>query len=270
MTRYYLALIAVLATINARLGAVELIRNGSFEADGLVDGAFLTGWEEGTGGAAVWEYPIGDCGDEWCGGVAAFDVPGAPNSGVSGPVGRETFYAYAFATGTDVGGVVEFDGFSAQHVDLTGHESKPFEFSAWLASRLGSDNDYAVVKLEFFSEPDAAGTSLGSFSFDGNDQQSALIVGSANIEGQADPNVLATQDNWTFYRTRGTIPDSASSASVSIAGRAVAGTGFVNHGFVDLVSLHVVPEPSSAVLTALLGAVGAVWCTRRKAIPRRI
>jgi hypothetical protein len=226
----------------------ELVINGSFENDGLVFGGVLTGWGDGTDeGAATLEYPSGDCGDQWCSGTGGFIIPGAPATGVSGPDGRERFYAFAFGRGVETGGRIEFEGFAAQHVSLSKYASKSFEFGAWLASRTG-DGDFALVTMEFFSGPDATGDGLGSILFDGNDQQSVFIVGSANTQGLPDVAIPASQDNWTFYRASGVVPTLAASAAIRIEGRSVNATGFVNDGYVDLVSLQVIPEPSTAVM----------------------
>jgi hypothetical protein len=246
-----------IACISTNGNARELIKNGSFEADGFSTSRLYTEWNDGLGrGFNVLQYPFGDCGTEWCGGTAGFEVPGTPSSGVSGPVGRGELYAYAFSTGREVGGVVEFQGFAAQHVDLLSHAGEFFNFSAWLASRI-PDTDFAIVRLEFFSGPNGVGDSLGSVSFDGNDQQSEFIIGSANALGLADPSVSATQDNWTLYRATGAIPLLASSAVVTIHGETVVPQGFVNNAYVDLVSLQVVPEPTSLILAAV-GLVTAI------------
>jgi hypothetical protein len=253
---------AALLLLSLNADGTELIVNGSFEAEGQIDSGRLTGWNDGSlEGAATLQYPYGDCGTDWCGGTAAFDVPGTPSSGVSGPLGRGDYYAHAFGTGIEMDGMVHFEGFAAQNLVISQFSRKPFIFSTWLASRSGIDDDFAVVALEFFDAPDATGGSLGELIFNGNDQQSPFIVGSANEEGLADPSIAATQDNWTLYRTSGLIPDGAVSASVSIAGRAVTGRGFVNDGFVDLVSLQVVPEPASVVLL-LLGLLPALPACR--------
>jgi hypothetical protein len=112
------------------------------------------------------------------------------------------------------------------------------------------------------------GDSLASVIFDGNDQTSPFVVGSMNLDGRADPTIPATQDNWTLYRASATIPSLAESAMVVIRGIAPPGSATSgNQGFVDLVSLQVVPEPSAAAMLAvgILGLAILVRTTRRTA-----
>jgi hypothetical protein len=252
MTRYFLALIAALATTDARVDATELIENGSFEADPDDFGSLRTGWDDGPGvgndiGFGIHDYPSVSDGEE--GGTSApggFELPpGATDptfSGIVRPVNAGRFYGAGWGAWNGSG----FEGSATQIVELTEHAGRPYEFSAWLASRAG-DTDYPIVTLEFFDDLNASGELLGSIVFDGNDQTSTDIVGSLDLEGFADPSITATQDNWTLYRSNGRIPLTAGSAAVIVQSATVTGVNG-NDAFVDLVSLQVVPEPATTGL----------------------
>jgi hypothetical protein len=143
-------------------------------------------------------------------------------------------------------------GSATQITDVAQFAGRQFAFSAWLASRYrptAPDTDYAIVSLEFFGGAEATGDPLGTILFDGNDQQSAHIVGSMNIDGLPDPTIAATQDNWTLYRAQGVVPEMAASAAVVIRSANVSSVG--DDAYVDLVSQQVVPEPTSASTLAL-------------------
>jgi hypothetical protein len=253
-----LAVGCVLALIqDAReLDAVELIENGSFEADGFITKPALTAWDdappgENNRGFRVGDYPFVSGGEVQ--GVDAgtfFELPPdlTPDfSGIVHPARAGLYFGFAWGRGNGDG----FSGSATQIVDVSDHAGRPYEFSAWLASRFvnpgaPANTDFATVELEFFGGPEATGDSLGSVLFDGNNQQSPLIVGSMNLEGFPDPAIPATQDNWTFYRGSATIPTLAASAAVVIRGANATGVG--SDAYVDLVSLQVIPEPTSAVL----------------------
>ena len=246
--------------------SVQLLRNGSFEEDGFTTGALLTGWSDGAAqgndlGFRVGDYPFGDCGGVWCSGSGGFVTPGPPSGGVSGPIGHGGLFASQFGVGNGIG----LFGSATQHVDLTGRSGMQYTFSAWLSSLTG-DTDYAIVSLRFFTGSDASGNLLSEAVFDGNDQQSPFIVGSADEQGKADPIVPATQDNWTLYRAEGIIPPVVNSAAVVLRTATVTGVNG-DHGFVDLVSLEIVPEPATSMLAfALLPlAYGLTRCRKRNA-----
>jgi hypothetical protein len=270
MTRYCLALIAVLATTDARLNAIELIENGSFEADGRDLGPLVTGWGDADSGInnkgfGIRDWPTFENG-EFIGGNTAWDLPPGEVpldfSGNLGPQRAGDFFGFRWGVWNGTG----FGGSATQTINLTTHVGRRYEFSAWLASILG-DNDHAVVGLEFFTGPNASGTSLGSLSFDGNDQQSPYVVGSLNLNGLADPSIPATQDNWTLYEAYGTIPLGAHSAAVVISSPIIEGTNNAQDAYVDLVSLQVVPEPSGLVSVAILLSLVACWAVRQRVPP---
>jgi hypothetical protein len=222
--------------------SIELIQNGSFEDNRHTGHTNAKEWDDGAGvdsdiGFVVHEYPFGDCGDDWCSGRQDFITPGPPSSGVSGPIGRGRFYAGNFGNVNGDGGIL---GSATQHVQLIKYAGSAFEFSAWLTST-PFDTDYAIVSAEFFANDDATGDSLGTIEFDGNDQQSTFIAGSANEEGLADPTVPATKANWTLYRAIGEIPVNAASAAVVLR-NGITGVN-ADNGYVDLVSLQVLSDP---------------------------
>ncbi len=246
--------IADLCTVGvftSRANALELLENPSFELDGGDFGPLRTGWDNGLGrgndiGFAVRDYPFCE-GSQGCSASSGggFELPpGITESnffGIVRPAGAGRFYGNVWGVWNGSG----MRGSATQILDVRGHTSKPFEFSAWLAGRR-LDTDYAIVSLDFYDGPDATGALLGQVAFDGDDQASPFIVGSLNLEGYADPLIPATQDNWTLYRTAGIVPATAASATVVIRGAGITGGG--NNGYVDLVSLQVIPEPASVFL----------------------
>jgi hypothetical protein len=243
---------------HANLLGIELIENGSFEEGRLDGGLMLNSWSDAPSGVnnrglavsryhpsspQLFEYPPG--------------IPTPPDfDAMIQPAGAGDYFGFRWGWGNGDG----LSGSATQLIDVSRYTDLPFQFSAWLASRFGaSDIDYAVVSLEFFTGPDGMGDSLGTVLFDGNDQESEYIVGSMSVEGLADPLIAATQDNWTFYRTAGTIPSFASSAAVVIRSAREGGVGV--DAYVDLVSLQIVPEPATAAMFAL-GILGLAVLVR--------
>jgi hypothetical protein len=251
MTRYFLALIAVLVATDARLNAVELIENGTFEMGREPFGAMRAGWDDAQAignniGLRVLEWPYFEFG-QIQNGNAAFEFPpgGIPDDfmGIIRPAGAGSYHGSQWGLSNGSG----MFGSATQLVDLIPHAGKPYQFSAWLASAT-RDTDHAVVSIEFFTGPQVSGSSLGSVAFDGNDQTSPFIVGSLNLDGFADPAISPTQDNWTLYRATGTLPPDVESAAVVIRSVEVTGTNNGEDAYVDLVSLQVVPEPATTGL----------------------
>ena len=103
-----------------------------------------------------------------------------------------------------------------------------------------SNDDYAIVGLNWLDE---SGNALGSRTFDGNSSKGVIM--NADGTGPGD----WTYDNWSLYEASGTVPSGASVAAVSIMGTAVSTNG--NDGYVDLVSLNIVPEPSGLGLLGM-------------------
>jgi hypothetical protein len=262
-------LILVSIIVGQSLGE-ELLENGSFEDDGvgLAHRRSLTGWDEGRGAANdlgfFLEEHILECDENGCVpelGVGAGELPEPVGQGAVKPNGSGELFGHSWGIVNGTGTL----GSATQIVSVVENQGIPYQFSAWLASRSNepplNDTDYAIVSLEFFSGADGTGESLGSATFDGNDAMSPFIVGSLNAEGVADPTVPASQDNWTFYRTTGLIPELAQSAAVVIRGATISGSG--RSGYVDLVSLQVVPEPGSrALVTACFLALLLFASTR--------
>jgi hypothetical protein len=245
---------------------MELIENGSFEVDGPGGGSLsTTGWDDGPGqgndiGLARGEYSFFNAGESQ-GGQSSFEFP--PNfpddfTGVIQPAGAGTF----FGAGWGAANGNALNGSATQIVNLHGRGGRRYIFSAWMASQL-EDPDYAILSLDFFADPNAIGDPLGSIIFDGSDQTSPFIVGSMNLDGFADKTIGPTQDNWTLYQADEIIPSSAQSAAVVIRGVSPPGTISGNVGFVDLVSLQLVPEPAAGILL-LSGIFGGVFfvCVR--------
>jgi hypothetical protein len=260
----------LVVALTSEAASFELIENGSFEADAGGFPPFRTGWDDGPSegndvGFSVNTYPFFLNGqEEGTPAPGGFEPPpGARDPSFTGtvrPSDAGAFYGHAWGVWNGNGQ----RGLATQIVDTGAYTSRRYEFSAWVASHT-IDTDYAIVSLEFFDQSQANGTSLGEVVFDGNDQSSPFIVGSLNLMGDADVTISATQDNWTLYRTTGTIPADAISAAIVIQGVGIRGGG--NDAYVDLVSLQVVPEMSSAwllALTASLLLLRNAWHSRKR------
>jgi hypothetical protein len=240
------------------LAAIELIENGSFE-EGVMESRVLSGWSDAPAGVnnqglAVARYNFLFGGEPQISDQIFEYPPDMPPdfTGTPRPAGAGSFFGFAWGAGnasaTQLGSATQF-------VDLASNTRRAYEFSAWLASET-RDTDHAIATLD--------GESLESLLFDGNDQQSPYIVGSMNLDGLPDPSISATQDNWTLYRALGTIPALASSAAVVIQGADVDGVG--NSAHVDLVSLQVVPEPSTFNLSGVLLSLAVWWAGARRGV----
>jgi hypothetical protein len=246
--------IALLSADSGNVQAVELVVNGSFE--GFDRGRpLIEGWDHGAGlgndtGLGQLDYPILKNGQVQSG-ILIEPPPGATDpsfSGIVKPEGAGDWFGFRWGWGNGDG----VRGSATQILNVTDHTGKSFQLSAWLGSQPG-DPDYAIVTLEFFDTPGAMGLPFGEVEFLGNDQVSPFIVGSLNLEGFADPTIPATKDNWTLYRASSEIPTSAQSAAITIR------SGVDIYGYVDLVSLQVIPEPATLLLVAACILLLALW-----------
>jgi hypothetical protein len=259
----------------------ELLENGSFEDDGTLLAGLpsATGWNDGRSvgndvGFTPVKHIVVECDDDGCQeiddmfAVAPGELPEPFGMAAVKPNGAGQMFGTLWGSANGFGTL----GSATQIVSVIDHQGQPYAFSAWLSSRSNApplnDTDYAIVSVEFFSEANGSGESLASAIFDGNDSMSTLIVGSLNAEGVADPAVPATQDNWTSYRATGIIPEFAQSAAIVIRGATISGSG--RSGYVDLVSLQVVPEPTSVILLAMCVPVLLVCRSRHSSGHRSI
>ena len=156
-----------------------------------------------------------------------------PDYANGGPLaGGGSFYFTSNANSPDN----DVDNAIFQDVDVSGVVAGgevPFSLSAYFSS-FASQGDFGTVSVEFL---DAAGMSLGVTSI-----------------------VDSDTTTWTRESAQGVIPASASVARVSAYGTALGGGP---DGYIDNISLSVVPEPAGLGLSLIgLGGI-SLWRRRR-------
>ena len=148
------------------------------------------------------------------------------------PVDSGDWYFHTVGLGslTDTPVIVE------QSIDVTGLDGQQYEFGAYIAGWSASD-DSAILELEF----DNAGVVA---TFDGT-------------TGGADGQI----GTWDRFAAGGNFPAGATTATVRILQATLTANG--NDNYVDLVSLRVVPEPTSIALLGV-GVCATAALRRRK------
>ena len=189
--------------------AIEAIENGSFEDPSPA------GW---VGGFGVYDHSS----------QVYYEGPAPANSGS----------LYGWDPGITAPQIATQTLNLAQGIGQIDAGTANYDFSAWLSSWT-NDSNYAILEVEWNDSVSGNGVALGSVVFDGNDGFSPFIVGSADADGNPDPNVPWTQDNWSLYQSQGTIPAGARSAVVTYRGEG-------NDAYADLVSLDIPFEVGGA------------------------
>ena len=134
------------------------------------------------------------------------------------PAGAGEWYFHTVGLGllTTTPAVVE------QQIDVTGLDGKPYLFNAYI-SGFSAPGDTAILELEF----DVGGVAQ---TLDGT-------------TGGAD----GITDTWDLFKSNGVFPAGATAATVRIH-QATATDSNGNDNYVDLVSLQIIPEPSTVAL----------------------
>jgi hypothetical protein len=207
-------------------GATNVIVNGSFET------ASPAGWPSGF---ATYNYT-----DTYFAGPAV-------NANDDADAG--SIYSWNNLGTQVVGDLATAAGISTATIDAG---AATFSLGAWLASYT-ANGEYPGIELRFFDAIDTGGNQVGTtVSFDAT---STGGLYNAGWDGTgARPAADTDQYTWTYYQSPGTVPVGARRAEVTIVQLGTLSGS--PDTYVDVVSLDVVPEPSSFMLLVSLSSLG--------------
>ena len=212
-------------------GAADVIVNGSFQS------ASPAGWPSGfstyTYSQAFYSGPAVNANDD----AAAGDIYSWNNLGTQ-----------------VVGDLAAAAGVSTAVIDAG---AATFTLGAWLASYT-SNPEYPGIELKFFDTDDSGGAQVGSTVSFGAPDPGGLYNAGWDGTG-ARPLADTDQYTWTYYQSADTVPTGARRAEVTIL--RLGDQAGSPDTYVDVVSLDVVPEPSS---TLPLGALLSLGLLRRR------